>query len=349
MIAMAHRVLLSFGLLLVVAACGKADEDAQRSRVERDMKAWLAGNISEFRAAAEELQAAAPTPQGRGWSKVDDADAILRMQQAWGRARDAYELIEGAIAPLFPESDTATDARYDDFLTALGAAGDPKPFDAEGVVGVHAIERILWADRVPQAAIDFEKGIPGYRAPAFPATEVEALEFKRELATKLTRDIAQLEQQLKPLELDIAFAFRGLIDLTNEQLEKVDRAATGREESRYAQTTLRDLRANRAGCLAAYRLFRPWLLARGRSDLDAQVMRAFERLERAYATESGTALPRPPANWSSLEPKPEHLTTPFGKLFSVVKHETDDKQPDSLSASLMSVADALGLPKAVLR
>jgi iron uptake system component EfeO len=154
-------------------------------------------------------------------------------------------------------------------------------------------------------------------------------------------------RQLSPVDLDIAFAFRGLIDLTNEQSEKVDRAATGREESRYAQTTLRDLRANREGCLAAYRLFQPWLLARGRAELDAQVMAGFTRLAQAYDATPGAAIPRPPETWSGLSPKPEHLHTPFGELFSVVSGETDDKRAGSLSHSLMSVADALGLPKAV--
>lgn len=336
-------------LVLALVGCGKGEEEAQRSRVERELKAWLVTNVRAFRSAAEDLQHAAPTPTGRGWDAARDAEAIGAMKEAWGRARDAYELIEGAIAPLFPESDTATDARYDDFLLQLGAQGDRTPFDDQGVIGVHAIERILWADAIPPEAVEFEKSLPGYRPAAFPASEAEARDFKHELAARLVSDIRQLEAQLGPVELDIAFAFRGLMDLTAEQLEKVDRAATGREESRYAQTTLHDLRANREGCLEAYRLFRPWLLARGRVELDQQVMAGFERLKVTYDALPGSALPRPPQGWSSLEPKPEHQSTPFGKLFARVSHETDDQKPESLSGSLMSVADALALPKAVLR
>jgi len=344
---------LSLGLCLAgvvtLAGCGKADDQVQQMRVERSMKAWLAVELHHFRDAAADLQRAAPTPTGRGWNAVEDAEAIRQMREAWVRARQAYELVEGAVAPLFPDSDTATDARYDDFLVQLGAAGDPEPFDDHGVVGVHAIERVLWADSVPRETVAFESRLPGYRAAAFPATEAEARSFKDKLAAKLVTDIEQLERQLSPVELDIAFAFRGLIDLTNEQLEKVDRAATGREESRYAQATLRDLRANRLGCLAAYRIFQPWLLARGKSELDGQVLAGFARLAQAYDATPGAAIPRPPDAWSSLTPKSEHLNTPFGKLFSVVRRETDDKQAGSLSHGLMSVADALGLPKAVLR
>lgn len=347
------KVLVKISLCLALigsgGGCSKGDEEAQRARVEREMKHWLVEKIRDFRVAAEELQQAAPVSAGRGWSEQEDAAAIAKMKDAWARAREAYELVEGAVAPLFPESDTATDARYDDFLTTLGAAGDPKPFDAEGIVGVHAIERILWAKAVPAETVAFEQGLPGYRPAAFPATEAEARDFKDKLAAKLVSDIAELERQLSPLELDIAFAFRGLIDLTNEQLEKVDRASTGREESRYAQTTLRDLRANREGCLAAYKIFQPWLVSRGHSALDAQVLSGFERLKSSYEALPGVAIPRPPQGWSSLEPKPEHSATPFGKLFQVVSQETDDKRPGSLSSSLLSVADALSLPKAQLR
>jgi len=330
-------------------ACGKADEDAERARVERDMKAWLGQQLSEFKSAADEMQRAAPAPRGRGWTAEQDAQAIELTKAGWRRARVAYELVEGAVAPLFPESDTATDARYDDFLTVLGSVGDPEPFDDRGVVGMHAIERVLWADRIPKATVEFENGIPGYRAARFPSTEAEARELKEKLIGKLLTDIGQLQTQLSPVQLDIAFAFRGLIDLTNEQLEKVDRAATGREESRYAQTTMRDLRANLDGCVAAYRIFRPWLLNRGKAELDARVQAGFERLKQSYDSVPGDAIPRPPALWSSLEPRREHLETPFGKLFTVVRRETDDKHPGSLSYSLMSVADALALPKAVLR
>ena len=346
---MNDRRLRTLSLALWLVACGKGDDQAQNARIEREMKQWLTKNVRDLQAATRDLQAAAPTPSGRGWSASEDAVALQTMKDAWGRARRSYELVEGALAPLFPDSDLATDARYDDFLTTLGAAGDSAPFDGQGVMGMHAIERILWADSVPKEAVDFESSLPGYRPATFPATESEARDFKQKLAAKLVNDAQKLEQQLSPLELDIAFAFRGLIDLTNEQREKVDRSATGREESRYAQTTLRDLRANRDGCLSAYEIFRPWLVARGHSELDQQVLAAFERLKVSYDAVPGAAIPHPPAGWSSLEPRPAQLSTPFGKLFQVVSQETDDQAPGSLSASLMNVADALSLPKAVLR
>jgi len=313
------------------------------------MKQQLAQQVAVLQAAAEELEREAPTPAGRGWNATEDARAISAMMDAWTRGRVAYELVEGALAPLFPQSDLATDARYDDVLAKLGNDGDANAFDAQGVIGMHAIERILWADRVPAEVLAFEKALPGYRPAARPTSEAEARAFKEQLAHQLSVDVAALKTQLSPLELDVAFVFRGLIDLTREQLEKVDRAATGREESRYAQTTLRDLRANREGCLAAYRLFQPWLLARHGQALDAKVLAGYERLRIAYDAVPGDALPQPPSGWSGIDPRPDQLATPFGKLFSIVRRETDDADPSSLSGTLMAVADALALPKAVLR
>ena len=332
-----------------LAACGKAADDSQRARVELGMKQQLSQQVGALQAATEELERIAPLSPDRGWDATKDAPAIASMMDAWTHGRVAYELIEGALAPLFPQSDLATDARYDDVLSKLGNDGDPNPFDGQGVIGMHAIERILWANSIPTEVLAFEKALPGYRPAAMPSTEGEARAFKEQLAHQLKVDVVALKTQLDPLELDVAFVFRGLIDLTREQLEKVDRAATGREESRYAQTTLRDLRANREGCLAAYRLFQPWLLAHDGQILDAKVLAGFERLRVAYDALPGDALPRPPLGWSSIDPRPEQLATPFGKLFAIVRRETDDADPSSLSGTLMAVADALSLPKAVLR
>lgn len=62
-----------------------------------------------------------------------DAAAIDGMKESWAKARTAYEHIEGAIAPLFPDIDAAIDERYDGFLetpfgklyTKVRAATDP--------------------------------------------------------------------------------------------------------------------------------------------------------------------------------------------------------------------------------
>jgi iron uptake system component EfeO len=322
----------------------------QRQRVEADMKALISEQLEVWQSAADELQQATPTPSKRGWDRAEDAAAISAMKAAWQKGRDAYERVEGAIAPLFPESDAATDARYDDFLLRLGAVGDPTPFDGEGVVGMHAIERILWADSTPATVVEFEKSLPGYRPARVPESAEDARRFRDQLVGRLSSDISRLRQEFAPLSLDVAFAFQGTIDLAMEQVEKVDKASTGQEESRYAQSTMRDLRNNYQGCLDAYRLFQPWLrhTADGRKE-DTRVLAAFERLRAAYAAVEGMAIPEPPPRWSSLTPHPDALETPFGKLFRRVKSEADPEHDDSLVAGLYRVARTLELRDVVVK
>ncbi len=347
----AAKVLLLWTVLLGIGCRQDGAELARRSsEISIGMKRLLATRLGEWQSASRRLIAASPVSKGRGWDARLDAAALDAMKQAWADGRIAYERVEGAIAPLFPESDTATDSRYDHFLTVSGAAGDPDPFDGVGVVGMHAIERIVWADRHPAAVIEFERSLPGYRPARFPATEIEAITFRDGLVARLLADVDQLIADFQPLAPDVAFAYRGLVDLAIEQAEKVDKAASGEEESRYAQSTMRDLRANIAGCREAYDLFRPWVLSRPGGDVaDRRVGEAFARLDSAYGRVPGDAIPQPPATWSGLDPRPADLATPFGLLFAAVRREIDPKAKGSLVAALGEVAASIGLPAAILR
>src|SRR3954451_7918483 len=121
-----------------VIGCSSATSSTQsdadyRAAVTTGMHDALATEIATFLQASKELQSAAPEPSGRGWDAAADAKQIAAMKEAWVRVRSASERIEGAIAPLFPEVDYAVDPRYDDFLSQLGAAGDPDLFDDQGV------------------------------------------------------------------------------------------------------------------------------------------------------------------------------------------------------------------------
>lgn len=332
------------------AGSGDEPEKAQARAVEAGMKSWIAAQLETWHGAARDLAAAAPSPAERGWDAEADAAALADMKRAWLVARDAYELVEGAVAPTFPESDAATDARYDDFLLQLGPVGDPRPFDDKGVVGMHAIERILWAESIPESVVAFERGLPGYRPARFPETAAEAAEFEEKLAGRLVRDVEKLRSELDPLVLDVSFAFQGLLDLAIEQAEKVDRAATGQEESRYAQSTMQDLRANHRGCREAYRFFQPWVRSKNAGGaLDEEVLAAFERLRVVYAAVLGDSIPRPPEGWSSVSPRPEHAVTPFGRLFLAVKRESDPGVAGSLTERLGAIADLLELQGVVVR
>lgn len=346
-----------------LAACSSSDETPSQETVAARMQAALLDNLQRMRAAGVELQAAAPAPPDRGWDAQADAAALVAMKSAWARARDAYEHVEGAIAPLFPDLDATMDARYDGFLAVLGAPGDANPFDEQGVTGMHAIERILYANVVPPKVLTFEATLIGYRPPAFPATAAEAQAFKTQLCGRFISDADTLIAQWKPQKIDISGAFSGLIGLVNEQEEKVNLAASGEEESRYAARTMADLRSNLDGTRAIYALFVPWLKStRGPADagassadagttaptsgsaIDAKIAAGFARLEAAYAAVPGDAIPEPPATWSAETPSAADLATPFGRLWSAIRAEVDTANPDSLVNGMAAAAHWLGIP-----
>src|SRR5262249_10645694 len=212
----------------------------------------------------------------------------------------AYEHFEGAVAPIFFDVDFAIDARYDDYLAALGAGGDTDLFDDQGATGMHSIERILYAPGIRQSVIDFESSLPGYQPARFPETEAEAIAFKTKLCQKLVDDVANLKAMWTPAAIDLGAAFQGLIALMNEQREKVNKAATGEEESRYADITLFDLRNNLEGTEQVYALFRPWAMTKpDGAAADAQVMAGLAALHTLYDGYGGDGIPEPPESWSS--------------------------------------------------
>jgi iron uptake system component EfeO len=306
-----------------------------------DVKAFIQQNLDDFAAAAAALQEAAPEPDEDGWSADADEAAVDAMKAAWKDARQAYERVEGAIAVVFPELDVSTDERYDGFIET---AADDDLFDDEGVTGVHAIERILWADETPEAVLYFESGLSNYGPAAFPATEAEADAFKNELCARLTADAEKMRDDFRDLALDAPSAYRGVIGSILEQVEKIGKAATGEEESRYAQYTLADMRANVEAGEATYDAFRPWLLSKAEGgEVDEAIRAGFDRLSSAYDAIPGDALPPVPEGWTEEAPTAEQLATPFGELFSLVQRESDDTTPGSLAYEMNRSADLLGI------
>ena len=74
--------------------------------------------------------------------------------------------------------------------------------------------------------------------------EMNLQELRLRCAELTQEDVAQL--------LDVTQAFGGLVDLMNEQQEKVNKASSGEEESRYSQRTMDDLRENLLGTTNIY-------------------------------------------------------------------------------------------------
>ncbi len=332
-------------IALAASACSStAKTDATyKAEVTTAMHDSIATELAALHDAAVEIQVAAPTPKGRGWDATQDKAALDAMIGAWERARTAYEHVEGAVAPIFPDVDAAIDARYDNFLTMLGGKGDADLFDGSGVTGMHAIERILFAPAIGPRTLDFEKSLPGYAPAAFPANEQQAADFKAKLCAQLITDIATLQSQWQPSKIDVGGAYQGLISLMNEQHEKVNKASTGEEESRYSQHTLADLHGNLEGTEAVYAIFRPWILSKGDGKIhDDAVLAGFQNLHAAYDANAGKAIPVPPATWSSQAPSASDLTSPFGKLFTVVTEAVNPERPGSVVDQMNQEAKLLG-------
>jgi iron uptake system component EfeO len=342
------------GLLLLAPACssddasgtGKTDAEYQTEVVD-GMHAALLTDVNALHQAAVELQAAAPVTAGRGWDAALDAAALQGMRTAWLKARGAYERTEGAIAPLFPDIDAEIDARYEDFLEGV-PQGDQDLFDAEGVTGMHAIERILFAAEIPANVVTVESSLEGYKAAAWPATEAEAAAFKTQLATRLATDTQTLADQWQPQSIDLGGSFQGLISLMNEQREKVNKAASEEEESRYAQRTLADLRENLKGTTGIYELFKPWLLSKAEGPaIDADIEGSFDALSTTYADFTGDAIPHPSETWSSENPSAADLGTPFGRLYEAVQDAVDPNVSGSAVDGMNRAAQVLGFPELV--
>jgi iron uptake system component EfeO len=336
-------------LVLLPTACGSSGDTKSDAQLQDDivsnMRTLVQADLVSLNQAALDLQAAAPGALS-GWDPAGDGPAALAaMKAAWARTRDYWERVEGALSPLFPDLDDAMDSRYEDSLMRLGGAGDPDPFDREGVTGMHAIERILFAPG-PDAVVTFESSMPGYSVAAWPASDPQAAAFKTGLCQRLVDDTQTLLDQWQSRVIDLGTVFSGLTGQMSAQSEKVSLAASQQEESRYSQTTMVDLRSNLAGTRAIYALFEPWLATKTYgTTLDANALDAFDRLDRTYGNIAGDDIPPPPATWATEPMSADNQHSPFGTLFLAVEQEVDPAQAGSAVDAMNHVARALNLPE----
>jgi len=326
----------------LVGCTAKTDAD-YRADITAAMHDSILDDLDAMIAHARNLQGAAPSGP---WVASRDADALRDMREAWKKMRQRWEHIEGAIGALFPGVDDSLDARYEELIDD----GDDNPFDDLGFVGMHAIERILYSDRIRPEIVAFESTLPGFKPAAYPATDDEAVAFKTELVQLVIDDAMALRKQWKPTAIVIGTAYQGLAGLMSEQKEKVELAVTGEEESRYANITLFDLRCNLEGTRKVYGLFREWIHSKssGRNS-DSALSDKFVQLEALYQLTDDDALPEPPEDWRSDAPTPENLATPFGTLWKSLREQTDPHSSGSVVYEMNQIATLLALPTFVAR
>jgi iron uptake system component EfeO len=325
---------------LALSACGGDDGVDFESRATLDVKHYVNEQLAQLATAAEAIEQAAPAADDDGWNAKADSAALDDMRAAWDKARNAYERVEGSIAVLFDGLDVSTDARYDAFVEE---APDADLFDDEGVVGMHAIERILWAQSHPERVVKFESTLPGYKAAAFPATHDEADAFKNKLCARLSRETRSMRDQFVTVALEPGTAFRGMIGSMREQSEKTTKAASGEDESRYAQRTLDDMRENLAGARAVFEAFRPWIDSSSSATTSRDIVAEFKQVSDAYSAVDGPALPEVPAKFNPDKPTEAELQTPYGQLWKLLNEKTDPEDKDSLISKMGAAADRMGI------
>ncbi len=327
-------------LIASLAGCTDKSDAEYRAEVMAALYDTVHVDVVNLVQAAHDLQAASPS---HAWDPTGDELAIVAMQNAWTHMRISYEHIEGAVAALFPDTDTALDARYDEALAALGPAGDPDLFDGFGVIGMHGIERILYAPVIRPEVTARERLLSGYQAAAYPATDSAAIEFKTGLVQRAIDDALELRKQWQPTAIELGATFRGLIDLMQQQNTKLDLAATGEEESRYANITLLDLRNNLGGTLATYAVFRDWIRSKSAgAQSDVALEHKLDDLAALYAVPPGDALPAAPPDWCASAPTPANLATPFGGLWQSVHDTVDPERDGSVVFEMTQIAALLG-------
>jgi iron uptake system component EfeO len=236
--------------------------------------------------------------------------------------------------------DVSTDERYDGFLAT---APDDDLFDDQGVTGVHAIERILWSDSIPDRVVKFEETLPGYVAAAFPSNKTEADEFKNKLCKRLITDVRTMHDDFASIALKPSTAFWGMIGSTQEQSEKTTKAASGEDESRYAQRTLADMRANLDGARSVFNAFKPWIDTASSADASKKIDASFDMVAKAYAEVEGPALPEVPEDFNPDHPTDDDLASPYGKLWTLLNQQTNPDMSDSLVAQMGAAANAMGI------
>jgi iron uptake system component EfeO len=348
MILLQRIPLVAVALLAIVPAAGCGSEGKSEGELKADivtrMHALMLTEIQGLYQAAVDLQAAAPASFS-GWDPSRDSGATIdAMKEAWTRTRLHWERAEGPVAPMFSDIDEAIDSRYEDMLAALNGAGDPDPFDGQGMIGMHAIERILYAPG-PDAVATYEKTLAGSQQAVWPTSDIQAAAFKNGLCQQLVTDTLALLNQWKSKAIDLSAVFTGLTGLMSSQAEKVGFAAMDQQESRYSQTTMADLRSNLSGTRDVYDLFSDWLATKvSGTTLDKNAMAAFDRLDAQYQLVTGDAIPDPPAGWSN-PPSSDQSLTPFGALYITVTDEADPSRSGSAVDTMNQVARTLGLPE----
>lgn len=335
---------LSLGLLVGCNTDGNRAvlaDAASEAQTLSAAKALIQSHFDDFALATRALRDAAPGPDQDGWNAKDDAAALTAMRAAWLKARAAYTAVEVPASTLFPDLHHSVDTDYDD-LIAEGA--DTSSFDDHGVIGLQAVERILWSNAISANVAEHESRLQNNFVARFPENANEAKQLGVNLLGKLMADAEALRDGWRSSDIDVGTAYSTTTLSLQEQLGQLEEAGKGEGKARYSSFSLANLRGGLAATQAMYAVFRPWILAKsGGAHTDEEVGNAFSRLKAAYDKAPGNDLPRPPSNWLQADPSDAMLATAFGLLFAAARDEADFAVDGTLCFEMVEGAGLLGV------
>jgi len=247
-------------------------------------RARLGPMLIEFEAEVTALRDAAPAPDADGWSDPEEATAVVAMREHWRRARVIYHRMWAAAAILMPDQEAAIERLYDVHLNE----GDGE-FE-----GMHAVERVLWADAIPAEVAEREAMLPDSEAARFPTDEASARAFREDLCGDLIELAGEMRTRFADHSLEPQLAVFGLQKTVEKLLKKLS-PPLGLYDSRYAQHTLVEMRANVTGIGEAWLVYGPLVDSVDPAASQA-VVDGLARLEPVRAAPA--VLPAVPAGWN---------------------------------------------------
>ena len=341
------RTLLLLPLVLASIACPAAppgdddpkgeDDDDGAAAAAAAAKVFIGGELSLVGNSVAALQSFAVDADANGWNVDNNRASVFTMRQQWKNARLGYESVDAVVGLLFPELDVALDRRYEE---AIAIAADDNVFDDVGFTGLHAVGRVLFVDELAPAVLTFEQSAGDaftpsrYSPAAFPADLAESGDFKTKLTQRLLDDSAALTASVEAADVGVDDVMASIAAAVQEQRATVAVSVEGADESRYAQNTMIDLRAQLQGGIGLFDVLDPVFVAKDEGAVSEDIHAGFARLQAAFDAVTGDALPPVPATWDATAPSAEDRATAFGALFVVVDAEADAANPASLAAAL---------------
>jgi iron uptake system component EfeO len=105
------------------------------------------------------------------------------------------------------------------------------------------------------------------------------------------------------------------------------------------------MRANLEGGIATVQAFRPWIEAKDGAALLTGIDAGFARIKKAYDDLPGDSIPAVPGGWQTDAPTEEQLSTPYGKLYTLLLNEGNGQKAGTTVKAMLDAADLLGIPQ----